>query len=186
MRSLVSINSKYDEGRETVSSPLDDFPNFTDQENLGKELFYSTDLVAPSCQSCHGSEAFLSPMLAPNGTTIASINGIDAASTDDLGVYETTGVNNHRGKFKVPSLRNIAIRAPYMHDGRFASLDEVIDHYSTGMQNHPRTLPFMKDDDGNAIKYNFTDTQKTALIAFLNTLTDEKFITEEKFSSPFK
>lgn len=186
VRSLVSINAKYDEGRKSVSSPLEDFPNFTAQENAGKALFYSTDLVAPSCQSCHGSEAFLSPLLAPNGTTIAAINGLDAESTDDLGVYETTGVNNHIGKFKVPSLRNVAVRAPYMHDGRFANLEQVIDHYSTGMQNHPRTLPFMKDTNGNAIKYNFTDQEKQALIAFLNTLTDEQFLADEKFSSPFK
>lgn len=66
----------------------------------------------------------------------------DAVSTDDLGIYETTGINNHTGKFKVPSLRNIAIRATNMHDGRFVNLEEVIEHYITGMQNHPRMLPF--------------------------------------------
>lgn len=186
VRSLVSINAKYDQGRVAVSSPLDDFANFTDQENAGKALFYAGSINgAPSCHSCHASEAFLSPLLAPNANTIASINGLDAESTDDLGVYETTGRNNHQGKFKVPSLRNVAVRAPYMHDGRFANLEEVINHYSTGMQNHPRTLPFMKDDDGNAIKYNFTDTEKQALIAFLNTLTDDQFLADEKFSSPF-
>ncbi|MEZ4776906.1 MAG: cytochrome c peroxidase [Bacteroidia bacterium] len=186
VRSLVSINAKYDEGRKLVSSPLDDFPNFTAEENMGKALFYSTNLVAPSCHSCHSSEAFLSPLLAPNATTIGSINGLDAVSTVDLGIFETTGVNNHRGKFKVPSLRNVAVRAPYMHDGRFVNLEEVIEHYSTGMQNHPNTLPFMKDANGNIIKYNFTNQEKEALIAFLNTLTDNQFITDEKFSSPFK
>jgi cytochrome c peroxidase len=185
VRSLVSLNSKYDEGREFVSSPLIDFPNFTAQENLGKSLFYSTNLVAPSCHSCHSSEAFLSPLLAANATTIGSINGLDPVSTNDLGIFETTGINNHMGKFKVPSLRNVALRPPYMHDGRFANLEEVINHYSTGMQNHPRTLPFMKDANGDVIKYNFTNQEKEALIAFLNTLTDNQFITDEKFSSPF-
>ena len=186
VRSLVSINAKYDEGRQLVSSPLDEFPNFTEEENMGKALFYAPNIAgAPSCHSCHSSEAFLSPLLAPNGTTIGSINGLDAVSTDDLGIFETTGINNHRGKFKVPSLRNVAIRAPYMHDGRFSNLEEVIEHYSTGMQNHPRTLPFMQDSDGNVIKYNFTDQEKSALIAFLNTLTDEQFINDEKFSNPF-
>lgn len=186
IRSLVSINSKYDEGRALVSSPLTDFPNFTAQENMGKELFYSSNLVAPSCQSCHSSEAFLAPLLAPNATTIGSINGLDSISTDDLGIFESSGIPNHRGKFKVPSLRNVAIRPPYMHDGRFSNLEEVIEHYSVGMQNHPRTLPFMKDANGDVIKYNFTDLEKEALVAFLNTLTDTQFITDEKFSTPFK
>lgn len=187
VRSLVSINAKYDQGRELVSSPLDDFPNFTAEENLGKALFYASNIAgAPSCHSCHASEAFLSPLLAPNANTIGSINGLDAISTDDLGIFETTGINNHMGKFKVPSLRNVAIRAPYMHDGRFANLEEVIEHYSTGMQNHPRTLPFMKDANGDAIKYNFTAQEKEALIAFLHTLTDEEFITAEKFRNPFR
>lgn len=182
---MVSINSKYDAGRELVSSPLTDFSNFTEQENLGKELFYSTNLVAPSCHSCHASEAFISPLLAPNATTIGGINGIDARSTDDLGIFESTGINNHMGKFKVPSLRNVAIRAPYMHDGRFANLEEVLEHYSTGMQDNPNTLPFMMDENGDPIKYNFTALEKAALIAFLNTLTDDQFITDEKFSGPF-
>lgn len=186
VRSLISINSKYDDSRELVSSPLIDFPTFTEQENLGKQLFYSTNIAgAPSCHSCHASEAFISPLLAPNATTIGSINGIDAVSTDDLGIFEATGINNHRGKFKVPSLRNVAVRAPYMHDGRFSNLQEVLEHYSTGMQNHPLTLPFMEDDNGDAIKYNFTDQEKEALIAFLHTLTDNEFITDEKFSNPF-
>lgn len=186
VRSLVSIHAKYDEGRILVSSPLEDFPNFTAEENFGKALFYTSNIGgAPSCHSCHASEAFISPLLAPNGTSIGAINGLDAISTTDLGIFETTGINRHTGKFKVPSLRNVGVRPPYMHDGRFANLDEVIDHYSTGMQNHPNTLPFMKDANGDVIKYNFTNQEKSALIAFLNTLTDEQFLTDEKFSSPF-
>lgn len=186
IRSLVSIHAKYDEGRVLVSSPLIDFPNFSVEENLGKTLFYAPNIAgSPSCHSCHSSEAFLAPLLAPNANTIGSINGLDAESTADLGIFESTGLNNHIGKFKIPSLRNIALSAPYMHDGRFANLDEVIDHYSTGMQNHPRTLPFMLDDNGDAVKYNFTVLEKEALIAFLNTLTDYQFISDEKFSNPF-
>ncbi|MBO6515349.1 MAG: cytochrome-c peroxidase [Bacteroidia bacterium] len=187
IRSMVSFQAKYDLGRSQVASPLDDFPNFTEEENLGKELFYATNLVAPSCASCHMSEAFVAPLLAENGSTIATNNGLDAQSTDDQGVYESTLVNGHRGKFKVPSLRNIAVRPPYMHDGRFSSLEEVIDHYSTGIQNHPTLQPFLRDNTTNEpVRFNFTPEQKSALVAFLKTLTDEDFLTETKFSDPFR
>lgn len=186
IRSMVSVNSKYDEGRNMVGSPLVDFPNFTVDENQGKQLFYRQNLAGPSCSSCHGSEAFVAPLLAPNATTNGTNNGLDANSMDDLGVFESTGINGHMGKFKVPSLRNIAIRAPYMHDGRFSNLEEVIDHYSTGIQDHPTLQPFLRDANGNPIRYNFSDQEKTALIAFLNTLTDDRFIRDEKFSDPFE
>ncbi len=186
VRSLVSNTAKYDEGRSMVNSPLLDFPNFTDQENHGKQLFYARDLVAPSCSSCHLSEAFVGPLVAPNGTTSGTNNGLDAMSTEDLGVFETTGLNGHRGKFKVPSLRNVSLRPPYMHDGRFSTLDEVLDHYSTGIQNHPTLQPFLRDDNGDPVKYNFTMIEKDALKAFLGTLTDAEFVTDVRFSNPFK
>ncbi len=186
VRSMMSFNAKYDAGRSRVNSPLEDFPNFTDQENLGKRLFNAQNLAAPSCNACHLSEAFVAPLLAPNGSTIATNNGLDAGSSEDQGVYETTGINGHRGKFKVPSLRNIAVRPPYMHDGRFASLEEVIDHYSTGIQAHPTLQPFLKDNMGNPVKYDFTSSEKAALIAFLKTLTDTEFLSDPKFSDPFK
>ncbi|MFB1003853.1 MAG: cytochrome c peroxidase [Bacteroidia bacterium] len=186
VRSLVSVNAKYDKGRAQVNSPIIDFPNFTDEENLGKKIFNAQNLVAPSCNSCHLSEAFVGPLLAANGTTIGTNNGLDAISTDDLGIFEATNNNGHRGKFKAPSLRNVALRAPYMHDGRFNDLEEVINHYSTGIQAHPTLQPFLKDTNGDPIKYNFTDAEKAALLAFLNTLTDEEFSSAEKFSDPFK
>lgn len=186
VRSLVSVNSKYDQGRSQVNSPLADFPNFTSEENLGKQLFNTRNLVAPSCNSCHLSEAFIAPLLAPNGSTIGTNNGLDAFSNEDQGIYESSGINGHRGKFKVPSLRNVALRAPYMHDGRFSSLEEVIDHYSTNIQDHPTLQPFLRDDNGLPIKYNFSGEEKAALIAFLNTLTDDQFTSDEKFSDPFK
>ena len=185
VRSLVSVNSKYDEGRALVNSPIDDFPNFTVEENLGKQLFNARNLIAPSCNSCHLSEAFVAPLLAPNGSTIGTNNGLDVASADDSGIFEATGNNGHRGKFKVPSLRNVAMRPPFMHDGRFGTLEEVIEHYSTGIENHPTLQPFLRDMNGNAVKYNFTTIEKSALVAFLSTLTDNQFITDEKYSDPF-
>jgi cytochrome c peroxidase len=185
VRSIVSFNAKYDEGRVIVANALDDFPNFTEEENMGKRLFFAQNLAAPSCGSCHLSEAFVAPLLAPNATTSGTNNGLDANTASDHGIGGFTMDNAHNGKFKVPSLRNVGLRAPYMHDGRFASLKAVIDHYSTGIQDHPTLQPFLRDPQGNPIKYNFTPEQKNALVAFLNTLTDNTLTNDPKFSDPF-
>lgn len=89
-----------------------------------------------------------------------------------------------RGEFKAPSLRNIAVRAHFMHDGRFDSLEEVIEHYNSGLQDHPN-LANQLQDDGEPEQLNLTQDEKDALVAFLNTLTDETFLTDPKFSDPF-
>lgn len=187
VRSIVSFNAKYDQGRVQVSTPLQTFPNFTTQENEGKSLFFLAQNGRINCAGCHVSEAFVGPIPnGPLGTTTSINNGLDAVSTTDLGIFETTDNPNDTGKFKAPSLRNIGVRAPYMHDGRFASLEEVVDHYSTGIQNHPNLAPPLKDENENPIRYNFTVSEKAALIAFLNTLTDETMLNDEKYSDPFK
>jgi len=73
-----------------------------------------------------------------------------------------------------------------MHDGRFASLEEVIDHYSSGIQNHTNLISPLVNTSGQVGQFNFTPTEKDALIAFLNTLTDTQMLTDEKYSNPFK
>ncbi|SEL49247.1 cytochrome c peroxidase [Aquimarina amphilecti] len=195
IRSLVSTTSKYDQARSDVDSPIVDFPSFTDQENAGKRLFYMprplTNGLNANCVACHVSEAFVAPIPTitpiPNGiTTFATTNGLDATSTTDLGVNETTGNPNDVGKFKVPSLRNIAIRPPYMHDGRFATLEEVIEHYSSGIQNHQSLISPLVNSEGEVGQFNFTEEEKEALVAFLNTLTDNQMLTDEKYSNPFE
>ncbi len=190
VRSMVSITSRYDQARVDVDEPVRDFPSFTDQENEGKRLFYTPRTAAngatATCSSCHASEAFVGAIAAnQDATTDATVNGLDAVSTDDLGVAETTGMMRDEGKFKVPSLRNVAVRPPYMHDGRLATLEAVIDHYSTGIQLHDNLRPPLLDNQGNAFRFNYTDEEKAALLAFLNTLTDVEMLTDEKFSNPF-
>ena len=175
VRSIMSFSSKYDEGRAQVNNPNQPFPNFTAQENQGKQIFMSPQQGA--CAACHGTDAFIAP--GPKN------NGLDADNTADKGVGGITGRPNEEGKFKVPSLRNIALTAPYMHDGRFATLSEVIDHYSTGVKNNPNLDPPLKLPNGGVRNGNFTEAQKQALIAFLNTLTDYNLVSDEKFSDPF-
>ena len=183
VRSIISFNSKYDLGRIQVQSPLDDFPNFSAQENLGKQLFFTPN-GAPSCGTCHGSEAFVAPINGPIADSNGTNNGLDANTSADQGIGEITGNSAQNGKFKVPSLRNVALRAPYMHDGRFANLEQVIDHYSNGIQDHPNLEPFLSTPQG-VVQYNFSPDEKAALVAFLNTLTDDLVTNDPKFSDPF-
>lgn len=189
-RSMVSISSKYDSARIQVNSPIVNFPDFTAQENLGKSLFMLNRTLTNgnniNCIYCHNTEAFVAVApINPFGQTGSTINGLDSVSTSDLGVYLTTQDPEDIGKFKAPSLRNIAVRAPYMHDGRFATLEEVIEHYSSGIQSHPSIVSPLADDNGVAGQFNFTQQEKDALIAFLNTLTDNAMLTNEKYSDPF-
>jgi cytochrome c peroxidase len=93
---------------------------------------------------------------------------------------------NDLGKFKIPSLRNVALTAPYMHDGRFATLEDVMEHYSTGIEDSPNLDFRLRNIDGSAKRLNISEADKKAIVAFLNTLTDYQMIANPKFSSPFK
>ena len=171
LRSLVSYQSKYDEGRAAASSVRSDFKNFTAQENRGKSLFLGR------CATCHmprGQDAHFI-MLRPSN------NGLDRDhKKSDGGVGDITLRGGEVGLFKSPSLRNVELTAPYMHDGRLATLEAVIDHYAREVKNHPNL-------DGRVRRArNIRRGDKAALIAFLKTLTDKKFITDPKFSDPFK
>ncbi len=179
VRSMVSTTALYDVGRAQVASPLDDFPNFSRTQNLGKRIFNEPGNGLPSCGGCHQSEAFV-------GANSATNNGIDRRSIDDLGVAESTGLETDEGKFKTPSLRNVALRAPFMHDGRFNSLDRVIRFYSRDIEDHDNLHPVLRDDRGRAVNYRFNRDEERALVSFLNTLTDFEMLRDEKYSDPFK
>jgi cytochrome c peroxidase len=174
VRSIMSVNSKFDAGFAQVFAPQPggnvgaNFSNFSASENRGKTLF----LNAPNnggagCAGCHSVPTF---GLVANTRG----NGLDAG--------ETT-------VFKSPSLKNIGLYGPYMHDGRFATLEEVIEHYNSGVQVGPATDPKLLTPPGpggpQALQLNLTNQDKTDLIAFLNTLTDNVVIADAKFSDPF-
>ncbi len=185
IRAMVSVGSRYDEGRAEVADPNDDFPTFTDAENEGKRLF-GTPIAdgGAGCSSCHATELQLtSPLGVEN-------NGLDPPTDvfvpPDLGAFEVTGEVADIGRFRVPSLRNVAVTAPYMHDGRFLTLEQVIEHYDVGVQPHENLSPLLIGADGRPIRLGLTDAQRAALVAFLRTLTDEGFLTDERFSEPFR
>lgn len=176
IRSIVSYRSKYDEGRANASSLFEPFTNFNEKENWGKKLFNSFQDVR--CNSCHGSDAF--------AATGGRNNGLDLTTTDG-GIGDVTGAQEEMSLFKAPSLKNIMLRAPYMHDGRFATIEEVVEHYNSGIQNHPNLDQDLKDfNTGLPKPMNMSKEDKLALIAFLHTLTDSALVTDPKFSDPFE
>jgi len=181
VNSMGSVDSKFDQGltlkrQGTPSGNLttlanQDFSNFSAQENLGKAIYQQ------NCASCH------SPIMSAPSKTRAN-NGLDMVY-EDQGIGSYTNSNQDKGMFKVPTLRNIALTAPYMHDGRFQTLEEVIEHYSDGIQDHDNLDNDLKNL-GAPKKFNFTDEEKAALLAFMQTGTDEAYITATKYSDPFK
>ena len=174
VRSMVSFESNYDVA--LVSAGGDErrpFNEFSEVENLGKNLFFSN---RTECSNCHETATFSGDQ--------ARNNGLDAVSTD-LGVGGVTGRGEDAGEFKVGSLRNIALTGPYMHDGQFSSLREVVAFYNNGVQDNPN-LDNRLERGGRPIRMNLNPNEIDALVAFLNTLTDEIFISDPKFSDPFK
>jgi cytochrome c peroxidase len=169
LRALVSYRSRYDEGRGAVSASKDDFPNFTLQENRGKALFMR------NCALCHLPDQdahFI--MTEPVNTGLDD----DTRGTDG-GVGDITLNPRELGLFKSPSLRNVEVTGPYMHDGRLATLEAVLDHYSGGGKKHP-------NKDIRIQPLHLTASEKAALVAFLKTLTDPHFLNDPRFVDPFQ
>ncbi|HOZ86281.1 MAG TPA: cytochrome c peroxidase [Bacteroidia bacterium] len=185
----------------------------TASEAHGKNLFFGKG----RCSGCHHIEnQFAIPsntFSSGYGFTNADFNiGLDKEYSDN-GLGAITGNTFDNGKFMVPVLLNVEYTAPYMHDGRFKTLEEVVEHYSTGIQNHPNLDFQLKDVDFNnmnelellekldvnhdgdidgfemsripPVKLNFTLSEKRALVDFLKTLSDPSILTEPKFNNPF-
>ncbi|MEO8149724.1 MAG: cytochrome c peroxidase [Bacteroidia bacterium] len=175
--SIRSNNTRFDKFLANMTS-------FTAQEMEGRELFFSKY----NCASCHVPQVAAGPGYGGVGSSrsigMANI-GLDKNYADN-GLGLITGDPNDNGKFRIPILRNVALTAPYMHDGRFTTLDDVLEHYSHGIAKHKNLDQRLRDTDNQPKKFNISDQEKTALIAFLNTLTDYTVVTDPKFSNPFK
>ncbi len=198
VRSIASYRSRWDEGVAAVDGDIAlDFPNFSAEENRGKQLFFGQHDANTRglCGTCHlqaNPLAFAPPGPGPDLDNTAiffqvapSNNGLLDDSDDGLG--ETTGLDQDLGKFKSSSLRNVALTAPYMHDGRFASLEEVVEHYNSGVEAHPNLDPALRDPQqgGGPLRLGLDAGDQAALVAFMHTLTDETLATDERWSDPF-
>ncbi|MEO0732266.1 MAG: cytochrome c peroxidase [Bacteroidota bacterium] len=163
--SITSMNTPFDRFMDGGAS--------TGQQRQGFELFMN------NCASCHG------PNLGEPAIAVAN-NGLDLDYADK-GVGGISGSVFDNGVFKVPFLRNVALTGPYMHDGRFETLDEVIDHYSEGIQDHRNLHPNLKNPNTHEPRrMNFTESQKQALIAFLKMGTDQNVLTDARLADPFR
>ncbi len=158
-------------------------------ENMGGAPLPSFGVYGGGTIDSGGSQTTALTVM-PNTSNI----GLDVVYTDQ-GTEAITGVKTQNGYFVIPSLRNVALTAPYMHDGRFATLGEVIDHYSNGILPHPDLDPFLYQNNfvqgfvtstaGQPVKMNISAQEKQQLIAFLNALTDPTITTDPKFSNPY-
>jgi len=174
VRSMVSYQSPYDVALEANGGSANgDLPGFSELENLGKDLFFGR----AGCDNCHESALFIAER--------AFNNGLDATTGIDDGVGAVTGRANDLGLFKVPSLRNVSVGGPFMHDGRFETLEEVVEHYNNGVQDHPNLSREMRGRNGEIRRLNLNDQEVDALVAFMESFTDQEFIEDEKFSNPF-
>jgi cytochrome c peroxidase len=159
---ITSFDSKFDRAMRGEGT-------LTAQEQRGFDLFSTEydprrDQFGADCFHCHGGPLFQSQTFANNG-----LNSIDP------GRYTVTKIDADKGKFAVPSLRNIELTGPYMHDGHFQTLEAVIDHYSTGIKRSATLDPNLAKHPDGGIPLSSDD--KAALVAFLKTLTDPKFLT---------
>ncbi|MBT8231211.1 MAG: hypothetical protein KJN84_01185, partial [Bacteroidia bacterium] len=168
--SIFKGDSKFDKGLEN------NFQDFSELERHGLALFFSSKT---QCASCHSGANFSAPTGFNNPYQ-------ETAGTANIGlntIYDDNGFGE--GKFKIPSLRNIAQTGPYMHDGRFETLREVLDHYNNGINPHDQLdAKFLAN--GSPIKMGLTDLDLEAMEAFLNTLSSATITTDERFSNPFK
>lgn len=149
-RTMLSGNSNYDRNL------------LNEKQQDGKKLFFSHELA---CSSCHGTFLFTNQTIENNGLYEVY---------EDSGKYRLTNLQEDIGKFKVPSLRNIEITAPYMHNGSISTLEEVIEHYASGGKNHFNKSEFITG-------FNITDNEKDNLIRFLKSLTDNNFTNNSVF-----
>ncbi len=173
-RTILSHRSRYDR-------VLAGKAYFTKDEKDGFELV--NDMTRGDCLHCHTTDAN-----AVGSNFLFSNNGLDTASRPesykDAGRGAITGKPADYGKFKVPTLRNIALTAPYMHDGRFKTLEQVIDFYSEGVQQGVNLDSKMTHASRGGA--HFTPAEKRKILAFLRTMTDSALIKDKAFSNPFR
>jgi cytochrome c peroxidase len=185
-RTLISKNSKYDKH-------LRGEYKATESELRGIQLFFThpdaeRGIRGGNCGDCHLGSLTSGSRLGFEGL---HNNGLDNDQNLKDGLFAVTQNRFDKGKFRTPSLRNIALTAPYMHDGRFQTLQQVIEHYDNGIKKSQTLSSLIKaasndfiTDPNGEIRLALTDQEKKDIIAFLEMLTDEEFITNPKFSEP--
>lgn len=191
-RSIVSGNSPYDQFVYQGNADA-----MSESALRGLELFHSEQF---ECFHCHGTFNFTMSTIHANSSVreapfhnvgLFNLDGEGAYPMGNRGIYEITGDPNDMGRFRAPSLRNVGITAPYMHDGSIATLEDVLFHYQSGGRNI-ETGEFAGDGRSNPNKSGFvsgfeaTEQEIADVIAFLESLTDESVLTDPRFSNPWQ
>jgi cytochrome c peroxidase len=188
VKSIVPGSTRFDDYLHQTGSFFETPPPNTinAQEFLGLNLF----VAKYNCNGCHRVEV-------KPGSSVSSAFGSYASNEPfvnigldfvplDRGRADVTGRPDDAGKFRVPSLRNVELTYPYMHDGRLATLYDVIDHYARGIKATPNlAFPFLNADN-TPKTFDISFSEREALIAFLRTLTDKKVVSDPKWSDPFQ
>jgi len=189
VRTIISFTSPYDNFLRGDLDAIDE------SAKRGMDLFFSERL---ECFHCHGGFNFTDSTTHANASVdrvgyhnngLYNVDGNGAYPADNTGLYDMTGNRRDMGRFKAPTLRNIVVTAPYMHDGSLATLDEVIDHYARGGRKliageyigDGRLSPFKSEFIRG---FELDEQERSDLLAFLNTLTDERVLTDERWSNP--
>lgn len=190
-RTLVSARSPYDEYRFGGRADA-----ISESAKRGEALFMGPRL---NCQACHGGPRFNgdvsddgSPIRNFQNNGLYNIDGVGGYPANNIGMAALTARKEDTGRFKVPSLRNVAVTAPYMHDGSMPTLDAVLDHYAGG----GRLIPPGERDAGDGrispLKsplvggFELSSQERADVLAFLDTLTDEHFLRDPRFADPWK
>lgn len=168
-RLISSGTSKYDLVKKGLAT-------YTTDEAIGEDLFFdiTPEVKDAECGNCHNAPFFTTFEYANNGLDEIT----DVANFEDKGRGQITKDIYDNGKFRIPGIRNVALTAPYMHDGRFETLEEVLEHYNNGGHPSPSVHPLIRP-------LYLTDLEKQQIIAFLHTLTDTAFVQNEAFANPF-
>jgi cytochrome c peroxidase len=190
-RSLLSFDSPYD--RYTRGEPS----GMSDSAFRGRDLFFSETL---QCFHCHGSFDFSDAVVHAKSTFVEvefhntglyNLGGVGDYPPDNTGVFAITSIPTDMGRFRAPTLRNVGVTAPYMHDGSVATLEDALDHYAAG----GRTIasgPYAGDGSKNPFKddliggFQLTAQDKSDVIEFLKSLTDETFLHDPRFADPWQ
>lgn len=157
----------------SANSPYDKYVRNEAGGTLSADELAGLDVFRQKCASCHTTDLFTDQTYRNNG--------ILSDFTFDKGRFEVSTLPDDLGKFRVPSLRNVAATAPYMHNGKFKTLESVMDHYAAGVKDSPTLDPLLRRSDGT-LGIPLSADEKEKLIAFLKTLTDEEFLRDARFA----
>lgn len=170
-RIVISLDSKFDRVEYGNTAA------YTNDELEGRDMYFDADILLPDaeCAHCHPG-----PLLTTNTYFNNGIEQVeDLEGFPDKGYGEVTGILFDNGKFRAPTLRNIALTAPYMHDGRFETLEEVVDHYNSGGHFAANLDPLIQP-------LGLTDSQKENIVKFLHTFTDTSYLSNPLIINPFE